>query len=161
MALISLSSPFIVIPEGTYIFEITKVEYKEKYGKLEITAETEDGLKHTERYNLLKANGEPNNGALAAFSFFVKAVFDDFELEEIDHEDLIGKFFKATIEHTVLESTKKEGETVTFARWVDIEAVDGYEEKAEVKKPSKNTTTKKTKSKQLETESIDLDDLLG
>ena len=39
MAKIGLSEGFSVIPEGTYVFKITKVNYKEDFGKMEVRAE--------------------------------------------------------------------------------------------------------------------------
>ena len=46
MALIRMSGGFAPIPEGTYVFKIVEVEYKEQYGKLAITMQTAKGKKH-------------------------------------------------------------------------------------------------------------------
>lgn len=54
MAKIGLSDGFSLIPEGTHIFKITGVSYKEAFGKLEITMQTQSGAKHIERFSLLK-----------------------------------------------------------------------------------------------------------
>ena len=44
MALINLAAGgYSVIPEGTHVLKITKVEYKEEFGKLLITMETRTG----------------------------------------------------------------------------------------------------------------------
>lgn len=72
MAKIGLSDGFSLIPEGTHIFKITGVSYKEAFGKLEITMQTQSGAKHIERFSLLKTDGSPNEGALNAFSYFAK-----------------------------------------------------------------------------------------
>ena len=68
MAKIGLSDGFSLIPEGTHIFKITGVSYKEAFGKLEVTMQTQSGAKHIERFSLLKADGSPNEGALNAFT---------------------------------------------------------------------------------------------
>ena len=90
MAKIGLTEGFSVIPKGTHVFQITEVNYKEDFGKLEVTMQTATGQKHTERFSLLTKGGEPNNGALAAFSYFAKVALNDFSLKEIDHNDLVG-----------------------------------------------------------------------
>ena len=127
MTKIGLSEGFTLIPEGTYVFKITDVNYKEAYGKLEVTMETQDGSKHVERYSLLKSNGQPNEGALNAFSYFAKTALNDFTLTEIDHKDLIGHFIECDVEHDTVESNKDSSKTLTFARLTEKRASDGWE----------------------------------
>lgn len=146
MAKIPLSTGFSVIPEGTYVFMITKVNYKEDFGKMEVTMQTMNGQKHTERFSLLKSNGEVNDGAMNAFSYFAKTALNDFSIEEIDEQDLVGCFIECEVKHEEVESTKKPGEKVTFARLGDKRPSDGFPQKAE---PS----SKKS--------SLNLDDILG
>ena len=43
MAKIGLSDGFSLIPEGTHVFKITGVSYKEAFGKLEVTMQTQSG----------------------------------------------------------------------------------------------------------------------
>lgn len=106
MGKISLSEGFSVIPEGTYVFKIVKVDYKEAYGKLEITMKTAKGQQHTERFSLLKPDGSSNEGALNAFSYFAKTALNDYGVEEIDPQDLVGHFMECDVEHDVVPSTK-------------------------------------------------------
>ena len=47
-------STFTLIPEGRHIFKITKVEYKEDFGKMNITLVTADGSKQVERFGYLQ-----------------------------------------------------------------------------------------------------------
>lgn len=128
MAKIDLSDGFSLIPEGTYIFKITGVSYKEAFGKLEVTMQTQSGAKHIERFSLLKADGSPNEGALNAFSYFAKTALQNFELTEIDHEDLVGHFIECDIEHDVQPNKNKPGKTVTFTRLADKRPSDGWED---------------------------------
>ena len=60
MAKIGLSEGFTLIPKGTHVFKIVEVKYKEDFGKMEIVMQLASGQKHTERFSLLNADGEPN-----------------------------------------------------------------------------------------------------
>ena len=126
MAKIGLSDGFSLIPEGTHVFKITGVSYKEAFGKLEITMQTQSGTKHIERFSLLKTDGSPNEGALNAFSYFAKTALQDFELTEIDHEDLVGHFIECDVEHDVQENKKKPGQSITFVRLADKRPSEGW-----------------------------------
>lgn len=150
MARIGLTSGFTVIPEGTHIFKIIDVNYKEAFGKLEVAMQTQNGHKHTERFSLLTATGQPNEGAYNAFSYFAKAALNDLELTEIEHTDLIGCFLECDVEHEVQENRNKPGKTVTFVRLADKRASEGWSEEAVVKAtpvqktaPAATTVTKK------------------
>lgn len=59
MAKIGLTEGFSLIPEGTHVFKITDVKYKEEFGKLEVTMQTQGGSKHIERFSLLKPMAPP------------------------------------------------------------------------------------------------------
>ena len=138
MARIGLTEGFSLIPEGTHIFCITAVNYKEAFGKMEVTMQTQGGSKHTERFSLLKSDGSPNEGALNAFSFFAKTAMNDFSLTEIDHEDLVGCYIECDVEHDVQENKNKPGKTVTFARLADKRPSGGWD--IEMPKPASKTT---------------------
>lgn len=101
---------FTLIPEGTTTFKIVGVEYKEDFGKMSVEMQTKGGQKHTERFSLIKNNGEVNEGALKAFSFFAKTALNNFSLDEIDETDLIGCYITATVKHESYEYDK-DGET--------------------------------------------------
>lgn len=128
MAKIGLTEGFTLIPEGTHVFKITAVNYKEAFGKMEVTMQTQGGSKHIERFSLLKTDGSPNEGALNAFSYFAKTALQNFELTEIDHTDLIGCFIECDVKHETQENKNKPGKTVTFARLADKRPSDGWEE---------------------------------
>lgn len=159
MAKIGLSEGFTLIPEGTHVFKITAVNYKEAFGKLEITMQTQSGAKHIERFSLLKTDGSPNEGALNAFSYFAKTALNDFSLTEIDHEDLVGCFIECDVEHDVQPNKNKPDKTVTFARLADKRPSEGWDEgeapsaPASKPAPAASQTAKKP--------SFDLNALLG
>lgn len=149
MAKIGLSEGFTLIPEGIYVFKVVEVNYKEAFGKLEVTLETAAGQKHVERFSLLSSNGEANQGGLNAFSYFAKTVLNDFSLQEIDHEDLVGHYIRCTVEHEQVESTKKPGKYNTFARLTDKEPAEGFDE------PVKgNDTTTPVKTSQASAQNV-------
>ena len=118
---------FTVIPEGDYVFKITKVDYDEVFGKLEVKMETKTGYTNTERYMLQDSNGEVNEGALVAFSYLAKTALNDFDVEEIDPEDIVGHFFKATVEHQKVPSKKDPSKTLTFIKLNDKSPASGFE----------------------------------
>ena len=151
MAMIKLSNNFQPIPEGTHVFKITAVDYKETYGKMEITMTTASGKKHIERYSLLKDNGEPNDGALNAFSYFAKTALNDFDCEEVDPQDLVGHYMKCVVEHQQVESRTKPGTFVTFVKLAEKEPADAFEGE----EPQEEEFVPVTKK------GFDLDDLLG
>jgi len=160
MAKIGLTEGFSLIPEGTHVFQITAVNYKEAFGKMEVTMQTQGGSKHTERFSLLKANGEPNEGALNAFSYFAKAALNDFTLTEIDHEDLLGCFIECDIEHDVQPNKNKPDTTITFARLADKRPSEGWEaEAAPAPAPAKKAAPAKTQA--AKKPAMDLKSLLG
>ena len=109
MAKIGLTEGFTLIPEGTHVFQITDVKYKEDFGKLEVYMQTQTGSKHIERFSLLKSDGSPNEGAYNAFSYFAKTALGNFDLTEIDHTDLIGP-----------------GQSITFVRLADKRPSAGW-----------------------------------
>jgi len=162
MAKIALSEGFTVIPEGTHIFKITEVSYKETFGKIEVKMETAKGLKHTERFSLIGKNGQPNEGAMNAFSFFAKTALNDFELTEIDHNDLVGRYMECVVEHDVQPSNKNPEKNVTFIRLADKSPADGFDEAVAPATAAKKTATAKAATPvKNETGGFNLDDILG
>ena len=147
MAKIKLSEGgFTPIPEGEHIFKITKVTYDEDFGKLEAEMITASGQKHTERFSLIKKDdGEVNEGALNAFSYFAKTALNDFNVDEIDHDELVGRYIKAEVTHNKVPSNKDPKKMMTFSQLGDKYPADGFEEV---------TTPKATKE-------VDLDAILG
>lgn len=131
MAIINLSENkgFSLIPEGWHDFKITGVDYDEKFGKMEIQLVTKAGQKHTERYMLLDNSGEINQGAVNSFSFFARVAMNDFQIDSIDHEELIGKYIRGKIEHTKSKKpSPKTGKYNTFANITDKEPSVGFAE---------------------------------
>ncbi len=150
MAKIKLSEGFSLIPKGEQIFKITKSTYDEDFGKLEVEMITKNGQKHTERFQLIGNDGNINEGAQNAFSYFAKTALNDYTLDEIDTDDIVGCYMKCTVDHEVLPSNKDPNKTVTFIRLTDKSPADGFDEE---NKPATKPTAKKA--------DFNLDDILG
>lgn len=164
MAKIGLSEGFSLIPKGTHVFKITRVNYKEDFGKMEITMQIASGQKHVERFSLLNKDGEPNQGGLNAFSYFAKVALNDFNLTEIDHEDLVGRFIRCEVDHEEVESNRNPGKMLKFVRLGDKESADGFDEEPAAPAPAKKekaaekpATTAKSGGKK----PFDLNSILG
>lgn len=154
MARIGLTEGFTVIPKGTHVFKITAVKYKEDFGKMEVTMQTASGAKHIERFSLMGKDGEVNEGAMNAFSFFAKTALNDFNVQEIDEQDLVGHFMRCEVDHEKVESNKTPDKYVTFVRLTEKFPADGFDE--EVKKPEPSSTSVTNNKK-----SFDLNSILG
>ena len=94
MARIPMTSGFVLIPEGTYIFRIWDASYDEEFGKIEVKLVNAEGATHTERFSIKNNDDTFNEGAMNAFSYFAKTAMNDFSLEDIDPEELIGHYMK-------------------------------------------------------------------
>ena len=150
MAKIKLSEGgFSLIPEGVHTFKITEVEYKEDFGKMKVTMQTKSGAKHTEQFSLLTKSGEGNEGAVKAFSYFAKTALNNFNLDEIDDQDLVGCYISATVTHEEYESNKNPGQMRKAARLSDWTPAAGF-----------GTGEAKSAAKAVEEEEDDLDDFL-
>ena len=128
MARIPMTSGFTLIPEGTYVFRIYDVKYDETFGKLSVMMVNAQGMKHTENFSLMDNNGEPNEKALNAFSYFAKTALNDFTVTDIDHTDIIDHYIRAEVVHTKMPSRKDPNKTVTFANLGDKSPADGFDE---------------------------------
>lgn len=129
MAIINLSENkgFSLIPEGWHDFKIVAVDYDEKFGKMEIQLVTKSGQKHTERFSLLDNDGEINQKGVNAFSYFARVAMNDFQIDSIDHEDMIGKYIRGKVEHVKgNKPNPKTGKYSTFANITDKEPSVGF-----------------------------------
>lgn len=143
---------FTVVPEGKHIFKITKSTYDSDFGKLEVEMVTAQGVKHHERYNFINEDGELNEGAQKAFSYFAKTALNNFNLEEVDSDDIVGCYIEATVEHEKLPNRKDPAKTVVFARLGDKTPASGFNEVSKNTAPASGSTAKGV---------VDLDALLG
>lgn len=163
MAKIGLSEGFSLIPKGTHVFKIIGVNYKEDFGKMEVVMQMATGQKHTERFYLLNKDGEPNQGGLNAFSYFAKTALNDFSLEEIDEQDLVGHFIRCEVDHEEVESDKTLGKMLKFVRLGDKESANGFDDDEIPAAPKKQSKPAQAEPEKHETKkpAFDLGSLLG
>jgi hypothetical protein len=169
-----MTSGFMLIPEGKDIFRIYDATYDEEFGRIEVKLVNAKGMTHTERFSILNKDGEYNDGAMGAFSYFAKCAMNDFEMEDIDPEELIDHYIEAVVEHNQVPSKKDETKMSTFANFGDKFPADGFTEEpceraltlgpksesktTHAKKSAQKATQKPTKTK---SGGLDLDALLG
>ena len=131
MAKMKLSeSTFTLIPEGVTTFKVMEVDDSkyEDFGKLEVKLQTVKGETHIERFALTKANGELNEGALKAWSYFARTCLNNFSADEIDTQDIVGCYITATVKHETYTRTKgdKAGTEATTVRLNDYTTASGF-----------------------------------
>ena len=127
MATIRMTGGFAICPEGKHIFRIYKVEYNEEFGKIAVHLVNAQGVTHVERFSLMNNNGDMNDKACNAFSFFAKTALNNFNIEEIDHNDLVNHYIGGEISHTVSPNRNDPTKTVTFANITNKWVADGFD----------------------------------
>ena len=131
MAKMKLSeSTFTLIPEGVTTFKVMEVDDSkyEDFGKLSVKLQTAKGEVHTETFSITKANGELNEGALKAWSYFARTCLGNFQADEIDTQDIVGCYITATVKHEKSTRTKgdRAGEEGTSVRLNDYATATGF-----------------------------------
>lgn len=131
MAKIKLSEGgFSIVPEGVTVFKVMEVDDSkyEDFGKLSVKLQTASGQTHNENFSLTKANGELNEGALKAWSYFAKVCLNNFNADEIDTQDIVGCYIQANVKHETYTRAKgdKAGQEATAVRLNDYTAAAGF-----------------------------------
>lgn len=163
MARIPMTNGFVLIPEGTYVFRIYEVTYDEDFGKMEVKLINAQGQTHTERFMLLDKNGEYNEKALNAFSYFAKTALDDYSLDEIDPNMLLDHYIKAEVKHTTQPNKNDPSKTVTFANLGEKSVATEFDTTPVERALTLGgkTPVSLSKKKETPTSDLDLDELLG
>ena len=135
MAKMQLSaSTFKIIAEGIHTFKVMSVDDSkyEDFGKLSVKLQTSKGETHVENFTLLKGNGEINEGALKAWSYFARTCLNNFQADEIDTQDIVGCYITATVKHETYTRTKgeKAGTEGTSVRLNDYTTATGFTDSA-------------------------------
>ena len=144
-------STYSIISEGVTIFKVMEVDDSkyEDFGKIAVKLQTVKGETHTENFSLIKANGELNEGALKAWSYFARVCLNNYQADEIDTQDIVGCYIRATVKHEKYTRTKgdKAGTEATAVRLNDYAAATGF-------------AGAKAAEEDVEADSDDLDDFL-
>ena len=130
MAKMKLSeSTFKLIPEGTTTFKVMEVNDSkyEDFGKLEVKLQTAKGETHIERFSFYTNKGDINQGALKAWSYFARTCLNNFQVDEIDTQDIVGCYITATVKHESREGTgENAGKTFTNVRLNDYTTASSF-----------------------------------
>ena len=127
MARITMTGGFQIMPEGEQVLKITDAEYDEDFGKAIFTLANVKGQTCREQFSLLNQDNTPNEKALSAFSFFAKTAMNDFDLEDIDPVELVGRYIRAEVIHNKVESKKEQGKMMTFVNLGNKSPADGFD----------------------------------
>ena len=127
MARIPMTGGFQVMPEGEQVLKITKAEYDEDFGKAVFTLTNAKGQTCLERFSLLNNDDTPNEKALNAFSFFAKTAMNNFDLEDIDPVELVGRYIRAEVIHNKVPSNQDPTKTKTFVNLGSKSPADGFD----------------------------------
>jgi hypothetical protein len=122
-----MTGGFQIMPEGEQVLLITAAEYDEDFGKAIFTLANAKGHTCQERFSLLNQDGSPNEKALGAFSFFAKTAMNNFDLEDVDPEELVGHYLKADVIHNKVPSIKDPSKMMTFVNLGSKSPADGFE----------------------------------
>ena len=130
MAKMKLSErTFSLVPEGITTFKVMEVDDSkyEDFGKIGVKLQTADGKTHVERFTLLNAKGEVNEGALKAWSYFARTCLNNFQADEIDTQDIVGCYVTATVKHETSQGRgENAGKTYTNVRLNDYTTSAGF-----------------------------------
>ena len=131
MAKMKLSeSSFTMIPEGSHVFKVMEVDDSkyEDFGKIAVKLQTAKGETHVETFTLVKSNGDLNEGALKAWSYFARVCLNNFQADEIDTQDIVGCYIQATVKHETYTRTKgdKAGTEGKAVRLNDYTTASGF-----------------------------------
>ena len=127
MARIPMTGGFQIMPEGEQVLKITKAEHDVDFGKVTFTLANAKGQTCQERFSLLNQDNTPNEKALSAFSFFAKTAMNDFDLVDVDPEELVGRYIRAEVIHNKVPSTKDPSKMMTFVNLGDKSPADGFD----------------------------------
>ena len=127
MARIPVTGGFQMMPEGEQVLKITAAEYDEEFGKAIFTLANAKGQTCQERFTLLNQDNSPNEKALGAFSFFAKTALNNFDIEDVDPEELVGHYIRAEVIHNKVPSTKDPTKMMTFINLGNKSPADGFE----------------------------------
>lgn len=154
MAKVPMTSGFMLIPEGEYVFRIYDVKQDETFGKIIVKLVNAQGMTQIERFSLKNQNDEWNEGALNAFSYFAKNALNDFTREDVEPKELIDHYIRAEVVHSdPIPNRKDPSKTIVFANLGDKSPADGFDTEPMKRALTLGKTTKKP--------SMNLDDILG
>ena len=173
MPRIGLTGGFTPMDEGLQVLRIYGVEYKETFGNLTIYMVNAKNQTMRETFRFKGKDGAPNEGAMNAFSYFAKTAMNDFDLEDIDPQELVDHYIECEIVHneyngkTYANLGREKNPADEFDESPDPEALTRKleppkEDKKKAKPKATTANAPETTSKPpVSAANVDLDSLLG
>ena len=127
MARISMTGGFKPIPEGEQVLKITAAEYDEDFGKAIFTLANVKGQTCRETFNLLNQDNTPNERAMNAFSIFAKNAMNNFDMEDVDPAELVGRYIRVEVIHNKVPSNQDPTKMITFVNLGNKSPADGFD----------------------------------
>ena len=127
MARISMTGGFKPIPEGEQVLKITAAEYDEDFGKAIFTLANAKGQTCRETFNLLNQDNTPNERAMNAFSYFAKNAMNNFDMEDVDPAELVGRYIRVEVIHNKVPSNQDPTKMITFVNLGNKSPADGFD----------------------------------
>lgn len=122
-------SKFVQIPEGVQVLKITEVDYNAKFGNMKVTMVNDGGIKHVETFRFVTSSGKTNQGGINVFSYFARTAFNNYKLQEINEEELVGCFIKVNVTYDIQPNKNDPSKTVTFVRLGKFQPALGFDGK--------------------------------
>ena len=127
MARISMTGGFKPIPEGEQVLKITAAEYDEDFGKAIFTLANAKGQTCRETFSLLNQDNTPNERAMNAFSYFAKNAMNNFDMEDVDPVELVGRYIRVEVIHNKVPSNQDPTKMITFVNLGNKSPADGFD----------------------------------
>ena len=137
MARISMTGGFKPIPEGEQVLKITAAEYDEDFGKAIFTLVNAKGQTCRETFNLLNQDNTPNERAMNAFSYFAKNAMNNFDMEDVDPAELVGRYIRVEVIHNKVPSNQDPTKMITFVNLGNKSPADGFDGVCVTAEPTK------------------------
>lgn len=135
---------FQPIPAGEQVVRIKEIDESEyaKFDKLTVKIEDESGRTARVNFSFVNSDGEPNETADFIYTRMARAAMGDETLDEIDSQELVGKFVRVEIVHN--EGTKG-GTFANVKKWIGpgepftVKAAPAAGKSASAEEPKKKT----------------------
>lgn len=115
---------FQTIPEGEVIIRVKEID-DSKYSdldKLTFVVADASGATAKINFNFVKDDGEPNTKAEQAYAWMCRILMNDETLDEVDYDDLPGRYAKVLVEHS---TGAKGGTFANVKKW--LEPASGFD----------------------------------
>lgn len=117
------SKKYVPLPKGGYIFEITKAYIDPTNGVCKIDFETDEGIKHVEKYGLINDEGEIVQGAVNAVARVIAGALQ-IDVPKVNNKNLKkceGRYIYGEIIHQ-----KYNGRIYDHIDTFSVESADGF-----------------------------------